>query len=496
MKKTSFLLLLVFNLCFSQSNPPTEWDQESNDWEKPELEVSIKIKQQNFFLGQPIIIDIYIRNTDVSENTVTLKLKKDLVENLELNLIDSKNSRISPSMEYLSKLQNQYDDKQKEYLYEFSKELETQTIELNYGETFITQIDLNNFFELNEGVDYFLSGNFKLTVPFNENNSIKVSFPMNSIFFRIQDNIDKIEIKTLKKTDDLSGRIRDNGELVAKNKVAEPPYEVVQSFLETQKNRDWSDHFSKVDLFSLLNKSYFATPLYERFVSAEKDEKNFILKDFKDAIIKSYDYNITSFNVYQSFIVKDEATVKADVAITQHLRRWGRSIDPTTQQVEEKWNTLPNSQTESKLTFTFHLIKMNGNWKIIQKDVTIGSQRKIDKTIVEERPTDLEFKEVVYFDLGQYDIDPKYYSNLKNVQDYLKMNSNYVVTLKGYTDETGNDSFNLLLSRRRSARIRQYLTDKLGIGPEKIKLSWYGKEDPASVNHALNRRVEIFVSQP
>jgi len=68
--------------------------------------------------------------------------------------------------------------------------------------------------------------------------------------------------------------------------------------------------------------------------------------------------------------------------------------------------------------------------------------------------------------------------------------------LKGYTDSTGPDAYNMKLSQRRADAVRDAMIKK-GVPADQITAKGYGKADPVASNatkegRAQNRRVELF----
>jgi outer membrane protein OmpA-like peptidoglycan-associated protein len=67
----------------------------------------------------------------------------------------------------------------------------------------------------------------------------------------------------------------------------------------------------------------------------------------------------------------------------------------------------------------------------------------------------------------------------------------------GHTDDTGEDAYNLDLSRRRAAAVARHLTEK-GVPKERITIEGHGESRPAADNateegRRRNRRVEILI---
>ena len=68
----------------------------------------------------------------------------------------------------------------------------------------------------------------------------------------------------------------------------------------------------------------------------------------------------------------------------------------------------------------------------------------------------------------------------------------------GFTDSQGDEEYNLWLSERRAASVKDYLVNKFSIDMDRIVTLWYGELNPAADNateegQQINRRVEIAV---
>ena len=72
-----------------------------------------------------------------------------------------------------------------------------------------------------------------------------------------------------------------------------------------------------------------------------------------------------------------------------------------------------------------------------------------------------------------------------------------VVEIGGYTDSTGTDEHNLLLSERRALSVVNYLKTK-DVSPDRLKHRGYGNTSPVGDNitsegRKLNRRTEVKI---
>jgi OOP family OmpA-OmpF porin len=104
----------------------------------------------------------------------------------------------------------------------------------------------------------------------------------------------------------------------------------------------------------------------------------------------------------------------------------------------------------------------------------------------------------VTFDVDEPNIRPEDHERLKKLGQFLKDHPKADILLEGFTDATGDEGYNLHLSRRRAFRVAQYLMDNFDIPRERIVIQWYGMINPIADNRtpegrAQNRRVEVEV---
>ena len=88
-------------------------------------------------------------------------------------------------------------------------------------------------------------------------------------------------------------------------------------------------------------------------------------------------------------------------------------------------------------------------------------------------------------------------NNLDKLADVLIANPDTNINIYGHTDSKGADSYNLALSERRAAAVKNYLIAK-GISPTRLFASGMGEQSPIADNttdagRAQNRRVEISI---
>lgn len=104
----------------------------------------------------------------------------------------------------------------------------------------------------------------------------------------------------------------------------------------------------------------------------------------------------------------------------------------------------------------------------------------------------------VEFDVDKATIRPEYYTNLDELARALQSPQlkGRKVLIIGHTDSDASDTYNLDLSKRRAASVKQYLVQKHSIDGNLLSTDGRGESQPlvpntSPVNKQLNRRVEV-----
>jgi outer membrane protein OmpA-like peptidoglycan-associated protein len=103
----------------------------------------------------------------------------------------------------------------------------------------------------------------------------------------------------------------------------------------------------------------------------------------------------------------------------------------------------------------------------------------------------------VLFDSGSSALAPGAYQRLRSLADTLRRYPDTDVVVKGHTDSTGSESFNLRLSEERAENVRRYLIAE-GVSAYRVTSVGFGEAFPLASNatpegRQQNRRVEIEV---
>lgn len=102
----------------------------------------------------------------------------------------------------------------------------------------------------------------------------------------------------------------------------------------------------------------------------------------------------------------------------------------------------------------------------------------------------------IYFDFNKDTIKPESEPVLKQIVQAMTDNPTWKLTVEGHTDNIGGDAYNLDLSKRRAAAVKQTLVTRYNISPDRLSTDGFGASRPVETNETLegrarNRRVEL-----
>ena len=102
----------------------------------------------------------------------------------------------------------------------------------------------------------------------------------------------------------------------------------------------------------------------------------------------------------------------------------------------------------------------------------------------------------IYFDFNKDTIKPESAPVLKQIVQAMTDNPDWKLTVEGNTDNIGGDAYNLDLSKRRAAAVKQALVTQYHIAPDRLSTNGFGASHPIETNDTLegrarNRRVEL-----
>lgn len=128
-------------------------------------------------------------------------------------------------------------------------------------------------------------------------------------------------------------------------------------------------------------------------------------------------------------------------------------------------------------------------------------QKELDKIAETKRTEDglvTKLKSDILFDTGKSALKPQASTNIKELATIMKKYPENVITVKGYTDNTGSDKVNLPLSENRAKAVQIQLVGA-GIPANTVTAIGMGSNNPVDAGataaaKSKNRRVEIEVT--
>jgi outer membrane protein OmpA-like peptidoglycan-associated protein len=102
----------------------------------------------------------------------------------------------------------------------------------------------------------------------------------------------------------------------------------------------------------------------------------------------------------------------------------------------------------------------------------------------------------IFFSFNSDQIRDESASTLKDIAAILAKHSDWKLSIEGHTDSVASDAFNLDLSRRRAAAVKNALVTRHGITADRLTTVGFGESRPKDTNDTLegrasNRRVEL-----
>jgi len=103
----------------------------------------------------------------------------------------------------------------------------------------------------------------------------------------------------------------------------------------------------------------------------------------------------------------------------------------------------------------------------------------------------------VFYEIDSWQLKKESMSELNILATLLSENNDLIIEIEGYTDSTGSDEYNLILSEKRALSVVNYLIS-IGISSDRLKYKGYGNRSPIGDNvtsegRKLNRRTEAKI---
>jgi outer membrane protein OmpA-like peptidoglycan-associated protein len=138
----------------------------------------------------------------------------------------------------------------------------------------------------------------------------------------------------------------------------------------------------------------------------------------------------------------------------------------------------------------------NGNFRVEVVKITFPvakPENVLEKQLVEQKRA---VTYGIYFDFNKDTLKPESEPVLKEIAQTMTDNPDWKLTVEGHTDNVGGDAYNLELSKRRAAAVKQALVSQYNIAAERLLTGGFGASRPIETNDTLegrarNRRVEL-----
>lgn len=126
-------------------------------------------------------------------------------------------------------------------------------------------------------------------------------------------------------------------------------------------------------------------------------------------------------------------------------------------------------------------------------------QKQIHDARIEKIGNEIKitFNSQILFDVNSDQLEPGAQSSLDQLAKILNRYPETLVEVSGHTDNTGNEAYNMQLSKKRAASVARYTVNQ-GVIPTRFRIKGYGESIPIASNSTkegrkLNRRVEISI---
>ncbi len=137
--------------------------------------------------------------------------------------------------------------------------------------------------------------------------------------------------------------------------------------------------------------------------------------------------------------------------------------------------------------------KMDEEAKRIEEEIPGAQVERVENGIV----LTFDEKSGVYFATNKSNINEASQETLNKLANIFTEYDNTNILVVGHTDSTGDDSYNMKLSKERALSVSNYLMSK-GISGSRITTEWFGETQPTHDNstaegRSKNRRVNIAI---
>ena len=137
--------------------------------------------------------------------------------------------------------------------------------------------------------------------------------------------------------------------------------------------------------------------------------------------------------------------------------------------------------------------KMDKQAQKIEQEIPGAVVERVDNGIV----VTFDENSGVYFDTNKYNINNASQETLNKLAGVFKEFPDTNILVVGHTDNTGDENYNMNLSKNRAYAVTNYLKNK-GLDATRFTTNWFGETQPIHDNstadgRAKNRRVNVAI---
>jgi outer membrane protein OmpA-like peptidoglycan-associated protein len=201
-------------------------------------------------------------------------------------------------------------------------------------------------------------------------------------------------------------------------------------------------------------------------------------------------------DVQYPMIVNDQRVNLPVIHLTAPMAVLDEGPQPATQSVGELF-VLDDAADPLVLNFRLkNPLYHDGNFRleIVKIEFPVAKPENVlEKQLIEEKRA---VTYGIYFDFNEETLKPESEPVLKEIAQAMTHNPDWKLTVEGHTDNIGADTYNIDLSKRRAASVKQALVSQYNIAPDRLLTGGYGASRPVETNDTLegrarNRRVEL-----
>lgn len=148
-----------------------------------------------------------------------------------------------------------------------------------------------------------------------------------------------------------------------------------------------------------------------------------------------------------------------------------------------------------------------GTEEQLPTQITTANVKKIETELKAEKVPEgirINVPETILFDFDKYNVRTQAKPTLAKINLLLRHYKSTQIFINGHTDNQGEDTYNLELSKKRSAAVKYYFINVFKVQNNRMQTKGYGKTKPIAPNNnpdgsdnpagrEKNRRVELII---